>query len=282
MPTFLSYPKLHNVVVDNRGDSPYADALDHCQRYDYYSVRGQRVTSVHECTHGINSQLRNRPLHEPQEPDSVLQARAMINRNVPHIVPLRLPQPAQIHRGAERLQAGFYLLEDQAIMLVNPLGTISEAAKLVPSSMRYSRFNLYMVKQASQWNNEPLYIFDEWVAYRNGAKCLIWDAQHGGTQDGNSDFIFAPLEFCTYGVAVLKMAAGHGELAPSLIDFARWLLADCFNVYFIGKEYAPWGQADKLFVQLQTATEFNTLRQFCLETLSFPIPDGKGPTNMLI
>jgi hypothetical protein len=59
---FAVYPKLHQVEA---GDSPYADAINHCERYNYYSVRGQRVTSVHECTHGINSQLRNRPLQTP-------------------------------------------------------------------------------------------------------------------------------------------------------------------------------------------------------------------------
>jgi hypothetical protein len=130
-------------------------------------------------------------------------------------------------------------------MLANPAGTISEAARLVPSSMRYSRFNLYLVKQAASWNNEPLYIYDEWVAYRNGAQCLVYDAQHGGTRDGNTDFIFAPLEFCTYGLAVMKMASAHGPIADGLRDFTRWLLTDCFNLYLVGKRYAPWAQAER-------------------------------------
>lgn len=250
---FQIYPKLHQVEP---GDSPYADARNHCLRYDYYSVRGQRVTSVHECTHGINSQLRNRPLREkervPYHPDVTI---------------CQLPLPAL----TSMMPAGFYLLQDRAIMLKQPGGTINEAARIVPTSARYSRYNLYMVKQAASWNNEPLYIFDEWVAYRNGAQCLIWDAQHGGTHDGNSDFIFAPLEFCTYGIAVLMMA--KDSLTAGLTEFARWLVVESFNAYLIGKQYAPWATADKLFDQFHHSPDFAAIRTFCTDVLQFDIPN---------
>lgn len=269
---FQTYPKLHQV---EQGDSPYADARNHCQRYDYYSARGQRVTSVHECTHGINSQLRNRPLLMPtmpyfamamsREPDISKGKADMCSVPMPHTL------------GAGGSNAGFYLLQDRAIILTNPPGTILAAARLVPSSAHYSRFNLYMVQQAAQWNSEPLYIFDEWVAYRNGAQCLIWDAQHGGTRDGNSDFIFAPLEFCTYGIAVLMMA--KDSLTADLKEFARWLVIESINAYLIGKQYAPWAQADNLFDQFHHSSDFIPIRQFCRNVLEFGIPNAVTNPN---
>jgi hypothetical protein len=30
---------------------------------------------------------------------------------------------------------------------------------------------LYLVQQAHSWNDRPLYLFDEWVAYTNGSEC---------------------------------------------------------------------------------------------------------------
>lgn len=279
-PAFLQYPKLHQVEA---GDSPYADARNHCQRYDYYSVRGERVTSVHECTHGINSQLRNHPLKEPRVIKNQIVFGDPYEEDEVHIA-CHAPLPAG-DRAAGAV-AGFYLLQDRAVMLTNPPGTISEAARLVPASARYGRFNLYMVKQAVSWNNEPLYVYDEWVAYRNGAHCLVWDATHGGTKDGNTDYIFGPLEFCTYGLAVAMMAHKRGALSEDLRVFTGWLLVDCFNLYFVGKQYAPWATANKLYEQFRSGADLAPYRQFCSDVLGTPVPSGvvdpSLPDNLLL
>jgi hypothetical protein len=271
MPTFLQYPKVHQV---ESGDSPYADARNHCERYSYYSVAGQRVTSTHECTHGINSQLRNKPIRMSPTPSMSMGEDAIISCSLPQPAEELTPEEEDRKMMITGNMAGFYLLQDKAIMLENPSGTISAAAKLVPANARYSRYNLYMVKQAASWNNEPLYIFDEWVAYRNGAACLIYDATHGGSQDSNSDFIFGPLEFCTYGLAIMKMASDSGPIGDELRDFTHWLLMDSFNLYFTGKVFAPWAQADTLYNQFKSDPGFQQLRQFASDSLSFQIPDG--------
>jgi hypothetical protein len=276
---FLQYPKVNNSTP---GDSPYADARNHCVRYGYYSGGG-RVTSVHECTHGINSQLRNHPILRA---DITLNGHWEDNRWVldDPARPCNAPLPA-VER-APRATAGFYLLQDRAVMLTNPIGTIQEAARLVPTSARYGRYQLYMVKQAASWGNEPLYIFDEWVAYRNGAKCLIWDAEHGGTPEGNTDFIFGPLEFCTYGIAVAMMAHDKGDLSEPVASFTRWMLTDCFNIYFTGKKYAPWQTADKLYDQFKNSRDFAVMRLFCATQLAWTVPDGvvdpNKPDNVLL
>lgn len=274
MPNFLNYPKVNNVGTD---ESPYSDARSHCVKYDYYSGGG-RVTSVHECTHGINSQIRNKPIRINDA--SEFRALGFATSSPSEVC--MLPQPAEELTPDEEemkmmvtgAQAGFYLLQDKAIMFENPAGTISQAAAIVPRTMRYGRYNLYMVQQARSWNAEPLYIFDEWIAYRNGAACLIYDATHGGTREGNTDFIFGPLEFCTYGICIMKSAAAQGPISDELKEFTNWLLTDCFNIYFEGKAFAPWADADKLYQQFLNGEDAAELRQFCSDQLAFQIPTG--------
>lgn len=64
---------------------------------------------------------------------------------------------------------GFYLLNDRAVIINEPNTTIKEVARLVPNSLKGGVYNLYMVSQAGSWNDTPLYVFDEWIAYANGS-----------------------------------------------------------------------------------------------------------------
>jgi len=64
---------------------------------------------------------------------------------------------------------GFYCLDNKAVIIAEPKTTISATAALVPTSLRGGVYSLYLVQQASSWNNTPLYILDEWNAYTGGS-----------------------------------------------------------------------------------------------------------------
>lgn len=98
----------------------------------YFHV--ERIIWAHETTHGIAGDIR---MGHPES--------ALIN--------------------------GFYCLEDRACVMYLPKTRCSKIANLVPIELRGSSYDLYMIKQSKIWDDNPLYIFDEWVAYTNGAAC---------------------------------------------------------------------------------------------------------------
>ncbi len=90
------------------------------------------VTTVHETTHGINSAIRNK------------------------------------YGGTGNVNA-FYLLNGEYVVLKEPGIKLSDVRDYVPENMKGNSFyNLYLVSQAKDWNNEPLYVLDELTAYTNG------------------------------------------------------------------------------------------------------------------
>lgn len=200
---FNNYPKLHSVSTIA---GPLGDTLNHCSNYKYYRVPSSSITSTHELTHGINSQIRNK-------------------FNMP----------------------GFYCLEDREIHLPEATGHKSDCIKFIPADMRYGRFNLYVAGQ-KDWESSPLYLLDEWIAYINGAKCMV---VMNGKEGKSTDYIFGPIEFCTYGIAT---ALAHPR--QDIDDLVRWMAVESEKVYLEGRTNYAWAQADKCYAQLKARPEF--------------------------
>lgn len=96
---------------------------------------GDQITTVHECTHGVNSRLR------------------------------------QAHGGTGRVNC-FFVLDGLFFRAQEPRPiTLADVASKV--RLRGDTFNTYMVEQCRWWNDEPLYTFDEWTAYVNGT-VIAW------------------------------------------------------------------------------------------------------------
>jgi hypothetical protein len=74
---------------------------------------------------------------------------------------------------------GLYVGNNKAIMLIQPNIRISNVAEYVPNSLRKSRYQLYLVNQTGSWNADPIYLFDEWVAYVNGSEVGVEISQKG-------------------------------------------------------------------------------------------------------
>lgn len=91
-----------------------------------------KLTWAHETSHGINAKLRN----DPMTPEGY---------------------------------NGFYVLQDRFIIIKEPEITIRDVASVIPERLRGLTFNVYFEDQSLIWNDKPLYLIDEWVAFTNGA-----------------------------------------------------------------------------------------------------------------
>jgi hypothetical protein len=234
---FIEYKAVNS---DESGDSVYADTITHCKNWKQYIEAGDKVTSSHECTHGINSDIRN------------------ANTNLGKI-------------------NAFYCLKDRAVILKEPSCRKSDAAQFIPQPLRFSRFGTYVTGQ-SAWDNEPYYLFDEGVAYANGADCAIYMHNHGDDKNKGTDFMFGPVEFIAYLAAVLMAAEKANSLQADAIEFANWHFKRVADLYYKGKDAMPWNEMEKCVEILKTGSEAQALRDFMKNKIGFTFPNGPTPT----
>jgi hypothetical protein len=75
---------------------------------------------------------------------------------------------------------GLYLLDGVAVTLDCPSLTLAQIAAYIPEEDRRTIYQTYLVQQRQWWNDSPLYLLNEWVAYGNGTVCrmsLNWTGQ---------------------------------------------------------------------------------------------------------
>jgi hypothetical protein len=170
------------------------DILCHCPR-DLADVfdHPHPVTCGHETTHGINSYLRG------------------------------------LHPG----QAAFYIGEGKYAVLAQPRVTLTQIGECIPEELRGTRYDLYFVQQTKHWDNRPLYCFDEWVAYINGAIVGLEVPDPG---DGErTDYMLAPAEFAIYAlcacVAIDKHDPNYLKTNPQFREFVAHELKRAMAVH---------------------------------------------------
>ena len=123
------------------------------------------VTYGHETTHGINAHARN-----------------------------------YLNNTGGRANA-FYCLTDRVALVVEPGIRKADVAPYVPASLRGSRFGTYVTGQTA-WDDRPLYIWDEWVAYTNGSEVALGLHRAGQWRYGWRDAVAGTVEFTAYALAV--------------------------------------------------------------------------------
>lgn len=192
------------VNSDADGDSVYADTIRHCTTWRQMADRS-KTTTAHECTHGINSQIRN---------------------------------------SAGQRMNGFYALGGRGIALPEPPIRKRDVASFVPNDLRGDRFSTYVTGQTA-WDDSPLYLMDEWIAYRNGAACGL-DMLARGESPEKTDLVRGPLEFSVYCLAMLSAAEtkANSSVIP-LLAFFRWLWIESWSVYRKGKDQFPFSEQDR-------------------------------------
>lgn len=147
-------------------------------QYNYY--RGDTdTTTIHECTHGINANLRNAAMIEEACLDEE-QREALQQQSANYLVPFALgpyiashslPIPSPLQQALDSLAQplnAFYCMDSRYVLFPEPACRKSHAVPYIPDSQKHGIYDTYVSGQEA-WDDRPLYLFDEWSGYCNGA-----------------------------------------------------------------------------------------------------------------
>lgn len=235
IPTFVQVPVFRKATEN----SVYGDVLSHSKDAPF-GDRGGRATNVHETAHGIHSYLRNKY--------------------------------TKLENGKLNRFNGFYCLDGRGVVLEEPNMRKSDINKFVPKNLRSYRYNLYLQGQQA-WDDMPLYIYDEWVAYVLGGKCNVEDVQKGRYKGGWTDGVSGCLGFSIYAVAtcmaVQEKDPEYWENNKQFRDFTIWMLRESQRTYMLGHkmDQFKWDKQDRLLNEFLTSKEGEPMRRFLREHL---------------
>lgn len=141
-----------------------------------YSRFGKPGTIIHEKAHGINSLITNK------------------------------------YRSSRKnyTLGGFYLLNNKEVCLSQPKTTMSRVANRIPLIARGKSYNLYLTNYDRAWENEPLFVVEEWVAYSNEIEACQ------GTDFLEPHSILLAHEFSIYAIPLLENAD------QDFVEFYKW------------------------------------------------------------
>jgi hypothetical protein len=242
-PKWTVYPAIRQIT--NLG-IVLSDIESHMPANHIYK-NADRITWSHETVHGINSNIRQK------------FSRAGYVSFVDEL---------PVFRSADGIN-GFYALKDRAIVLKEPKITITAVAKIVPKSLRGDVYNLYLVKQAASWGNQPLYIFDEWIAYTSGSACRL----DLGIKE-RAETVQYMMEFDAYAVC-LAMAIKQNSVVyedAQFKSFLKWNIERSMSIY--KDETGATGFLEKLrknsdAEELRTFSRSYFGNEWCKKVLSF-------------
>lgn len=145
---------------------------------------------------------------------------------------------------------GFYVLGGRAAILREPNFRKAQVAALVPPSVRRYRYDLYLAGQAG-WDDRPLYVWDEWNAYVNGATVAVERYQTGlepHTTFAVQDVVLAVLEFTIYA-AYNILAATHYDPSyltrePQSREFFAFNAERAMSIFQRGRRLPPFAYPD--------------------------------------
>ncbi len=264
------------VNSDSADKTLYGDIITHCKDWRHFAEASSKYTTAHEVTHGVNNDLR-------------------------------------AASGDWEKKNGFYVGQSRAVILDEPNFKKSQIVEFIPTELRSARYNLYVVGQKA-WDDKPLYIYDEGVAYINGAWAAIelketenyveaFPAEYSHfrnvsipvktadypfpirkrDQAGNT-IVDGHVEFIPYCTAVLIKAsisvAGHANIPDNLKDFSRWLFRHACNAYYrCLKNFPPFSVQDQLWSTMKTGECFSSQRAFLKNVIGFEFPDREVPED---
>lgn len=200
-----------------------------------YWFDGDGLTSGHETSHGIHAHLRNYENHTGTRANA------------------------------------FYVLGNKAAFVTEPAIRKSDIKARIPAALRGPRYQLYLVEQTA-WDDTPLYVFDEWNAYINGAEVAIDQVQHGLYTNGWTDAVMGPLEFTAYAIATAKTISDlDPQYFASNVQFKRftaWNIKRAMALFEQGRVMSQftWADQDAYAVKLRTGVDAEPLRQFARAT----------------
>lgn len=187
---FLILPKTYaleyresRLPVANYGKGPTLLDVERFLKHPNYFEDNDPITSTHEQIHGVCSLLRQK-----YRGDTILY--------IPHI--------------------GSFSITIRTT-------TIAKIAPIIPTNLRGSSYNLYLIQQQRDWNNQPGYLLEEWVCYYAGA---LTRAELRITQ--RRETVKQMLDFMVYSLYMYK---NTGEKTEELEKFLVDQIYRCADAY---------------------------------------------------
>lgn len=229
--SFFSWPVQHQ-RSGNGWSAALRDVDRHLPRsYGTTYQDSDKITHAHETTHGINSHLRNH------------------------------------HNTTGRKANALYVMNDKAVLIVEPRLRKRQVAPYVPQSLRGSRYGTYVTGSAS-WDDTPTYLLDEWVAYTNGGVVGVELVKQGLWRGGWRDGVAGQLEFTIYAIALAMAVEVHD---PSYFrqytqfkEFIAWNARRAMTTYREGAQLQQfrWNRQDAYYRSIASSADAATLRAF--------------------
>jgi len=130
-------------------------------------------------------------------------------------------------RNKHNVDSALYMLKNNSFLFKDhPKTTLQRVSEL--TAYKGGVYNLYLIDQQSYWNNEPLYVLDEWVSYINGTFTGIdLNLKRGESLE-------YALEFNFYAQALI-MAVEQDDSNYSDLDilnnFVNWTIGITFELF---------------------------------------------------
>ena len=225
-PVFEQLPRIRKPA----DDSVHQEVMSYSVERPFGNAHG-RPTNVHETVHGIHATYRNKAFTEGRRRTNCL-----------------------------------YVGDGLVAYVKEPDFLIRNVQRHVPPSLRGYRYPLYFVTQLRDWDDSPLYIFDEWSAYIAGGESAVDDHKRGITDE--CDAVSGCLEFSIYAVAVYLTAK---ERTPDYADWnqLRGVLAHNLTraeaAFDAGRNVFRNTKQDRMHRNLQTCDDAEPIRKVLRE-----------------
>lgn len=207
------------------------DCINHTNYWRQMSDRNLS-TFVHECSHAVHADIRN---------DKV----KIIKTKVGY---LPIPDPDFNRPKMGVGENGFYMLNNKAYKCKEPPIKKSQVAPYVHSQLRGFRFKTYITGQTA-WDNQPLYVLDEWSAYLNGTECAIELASMNDMANKGTDISSGPVEFLMYSMglvmAVRKLSPKWFDEEPDFMKFCSYQATRAVKLATEANKIFPWDTTSK-------------------------------------
>lgn len=254
-PKWIDFPQVQQV---EQGNDLYCDIKNHCKGYQQYDDK-DKVTGAHEMTHKCNSDIRNShnmSMGGPMEGRDFPVPYSPVIYNQQQEKWVQFPVGGRIN--------GFYVGNSRGIVLLEPSIRKSDAIPFIPQNLRGFRFSTYVSGQQA-WDDSPLYLLDEHVAYLNGSKSAI-----SMKLPKSNRIIDGAVEFMAYTTGMLM--AIKDSIPDALSTFVNWLFTETMHNYQdLNATYGPYETQDKLLFNLKNNQDMVT---FLATKIGFSF-DGK-------
>ena len=217
--------KLDQYREINDPNNVYSDVLSHSKNPVLFQSRS---TNVHETCHMISNQIRN-------------------------------------ERGSNGKFNGFYYENGRGLTIKEPNLTIVDIRDYVPKNLRGMRYNLYFNDQVKYWNDQPLYIMEEWNCYILGGSCAVKDAELDMKLE-RTDAVAGCFEFMIYSTA-LFMCIKDKDPNYDMEQFKEFFF-DLFDrseiVFNKGRKIPSYKSptSDKFYEEYTNSSEGKTFKLF--------------------